>query len=179
MLKEIWKDIVGYEGLYKVSNLGYVKSINRTTSHNRILKGKLLKMIVDKDNYFEVSLCKNNKKKNYRVHRLVAETFISNPDNLPQVNHIDGNKQNNNVCNLEWVTCKQNIQHSFKMGLSFVKGGETHHCAKLSQKQVDFIRNNYKFRDKNFSTVALANFFGVTPSTITLITKNKNWKKEK
>lgn len=69
----------------------------------------------DKDGYLEVGIYKNNKRYYRRVHRLVAETFIPNPENLPQVNHKDGNRSNNNVLNLEWCTCSQNVQHAFKV----------------------------------------------------------------
>ena len=101
---EIWKDIKGYEGLYQVSNLGKVKSLKK---HQKILK-----LSDNGRGYMFVGLSKNNKRKNKNVHRLVAETFISNYDNLLQVNHKDGNKNNNSVDNLEWVTQKQNLQHA-------------------------------------------------------------------
>lgn len=179
MTKEVWKDVIGYEGYYQVSNLGKIKSITRFTSHNRLLKEHLLKPAISKYGYYRVTLSKGNKKINKCIHRLIALVFIENPNNYPEVNHINGIKTDNRVENLEWVTCQQNIQHAFKMGLSFVQGSETHHKAKLTQKQVDYIRKNYKFRDKNFGATALAKKFGITPSTITLITKNKNWRKEK
>ena len=89
-MEEIWKDKKGYEGHYQVSNWGRVKSI-------KFGKEKILKLIKDKDGYLQVTLCKNNIKKVYKVHRLVAEAFIDNTDNLPQVNHKDENKLNNNV----------------------------------------------------------------------------------
>lgn len=101
---EIWKDIKGYEGLYQVSNLGHIK--NR---HGRILKPEY-----SNKGYACVQLRKDNKCKKYRVHRLVAEGFISNPGNLPEVNHKDENKMNNSVENLEWCTHKQNMNHYMK-----------------------------------------------------------------
>ncbi len=86
-----------------------------------IRKDKYLKPYLDRKNgYLSVALYKDGTHKNYRVHRLVAETFIPNPSNLPQVNHIDGNKLNNNVDNLEWCTSKQNIQHAWKNGLNYI-----------------------------------------------------------
>ena len=101
---EIWKDIKGYEGLYQVSNKGHVKSLNyRRTGKEGILKGRL-----DKDGYLRVGLCKNKKQKPFYIHRLVAKAFLPNPNNLPEVNHIDENKENNHVENLEWCDRKYN-----------------------------------------------------------------------
>lgn len=88
-MKEIWKDIKGYEGKYKVSNFGRIKSLR---------KNKVLKQTINKrDGYLYVGICKDGKRKNRKVHRLIAETFMSNPKNKPTVNHIDGNKFNNKV----------------------------------------------------------------------------------
>lgn len=113
-MEEIWKDIKGYEGLYQVSSEGRVKSKAR----NGNWKEKILKPVKTKDNYFIVGLCKNGKSKNKRINRLVAEAFIPNPENKPEVNHIDGNKHNNKISNLEWVTTKENIVHAYKIGLN-------------------------------------------------------------
>ena len=104
MEKEIWKDIDGYEGLYQVSNLGRVKSLH----HN---KEKILKGSYNSKGYYFVKLCKNGISKSIFVHRLVAQEFIPNPDNLPIVNHKDENPRNNNVDNLEWCTQKYNANY--------------------------------------------------------------------
>lgn len=101
MKKELWKDIKDYEGHYQVSNLSRVKSI-------KFGKERILKPVTDRHGYLLVGLWKNNKQKTYKVHRLVAEAFIDNPDNLPQVNHKDENPLNNNVNNLEWCNSKYN-----------------------------------------------------------------------
>lgn len=102
-MKEIWKDCKGYEGKYQVSNLGRVWSIGSQ---------KYLKGSYDKDGYRQAYLtAKNGKSKKEFIHRLVALAFIPNPNNLPQVNHIDENKQNNCVDNLEWVSIKDNANH--------------------------------------------------------------------
>ena len=101
MKKEIWKPIKDYEGLYMVSNWGRVKSI-------KFGKEIILKQWTSSNGYSQVNLCKNGKVKNYKVHRLVAEAFLDNTDNLPEVNHKDEDKQNNNVENLEWCSAKYN-----------------------------------------------------------------------
>lgn len=101
---EIWKEIEGYEGLYQVSNLGNVKSLNKR-------KGRILKTIKDHFGYLRVRLSKQGELKNHKIHRLVAETFLDNPNNYKQVNHKDENKTNNKVDNLEWCTPKYNCNY--------------------------------------------------------------------
>ncbi len=112
---EIWKDIKGYEGLYQVSNLGRVKSLERRVKHNKCgyitIKQKILKNKIGKTGYFEVDLRREGTHKYCRVHRLVAEAFIKNPKNYEIVNHKDENKLNNNVENLEWCTAKYNMNY--------------------------------------------------------------------
>src|SRR5574344_246958 len=108
--EEIWKEVPDYNGRYFVSNLGNVKSVYFKTKDKEIL---LRQYILDKK-YLCVSFTKNWKSKHKKVHRLVAEAFIPNLNNKPQVNHIDGNKLNNKVDNLEWCTAKENIEHYIK-----------------------------------------------------------------
>lgn len=105
MNKEEWKEVVGYEGLYKVSNSGKVKSF-------KYGKEKILKLKPNKNGYIYVKLTKDDISKTFRVHRLVANAFINNAENKKEVNHKDGNLTNNNVKNLEWVTRKENMNHS-------------------------------------------------------------------
>ena len=109
-MKEIWRDIKNYENLYQISNYGKVKSKEKYAGHS-LRKEKILKQYIDKDGYIKVILCKNNKTHFLSVHRLIAEAFIPNPDNLPQINHKDENKKNNKLSNLEWCTCKYNINY--------------------------------------------------------------------
>lgn len=114
--KEIWKDVVGYEGFYQVSNLGRVKSVDRLINgryagHKTKAKGQLLKTFTNKTGYVRVALNINHKVNKFAVHRLVAQAFIPNPDNKPQVNHKDEVRDHNNADNLEWVTAKENSKY--------------------------------------------------------------------
>ena len=102
---EIWKDIEEYEGIYQVSNLGRVKRYYKNS------KEKILKHGSSKNGYLYVNLCKEGKKRNCKVHRLVAQAFILNPENKPQVNHKDEDKTNNKVENLEWMTARENTNY--------------------------------------------------------------------
>lgn len=122
-MKEIWKDIKNYEGIYQVSNMGQIKSLkreyktigrNQSSEYETIfkIKEKILKQASDKDGYKIVCLRNKGKKENKKVHRLVAEAFIPNPNNYPQINHIDENKSNNILSNLEYCTCQYNIVYS-------------------------------------------------------------------
>ena len=120
MSKEIWKDIDGYEGLYQISNLGNVKSLTNRSNHK---EEKILKLNTN-GKYYLVNLCKNTKRKTLLIHRLVAKAFVDNPNNLPQINHINGNKLDNRAVNLEWCTCRTNIIHSIKNGLKVTKKGK-------------------------------------------------------
>lgn len=122
MPRVIWKQIKDYEGYYEVSNIGIVRSVTRTITDSwctRVFKGKILKQTIHngKQPYFYVTLSKNHMSRKVLVHRLVAEAFISNPLLKEQVNHIDGDPQNNNVENLEWVTNSENTQHAYDTGL--------------------------------------------------------------
>lgn len=116
-MQEIWKDVEGFEGLYQVSNLGNVKSLERSVRNHksgatRTIKEHILMAGRDKDGYLQVNLCKSGRMRAGKIHRLVAKAFIPNPENKPQVNHKDGNKNNNVVNNLEWNTKSENLIHS-------------------------------------------------------------------
>lgn len=113
-MKEIWKDIKDYEGYYQISNLGRVKTLERITiipNAKRLEKERILKLN-ERNNYKTIQLIKNNKRKSYQVHRLVAQAFIENPLNKPFINHKDYNTRNNRVENLEWCTQKENVNWS-------------------------------------------------------------------
>jgi hypothetical protein len=117
---ENFKDINGYEGLYLISNYGTVRSvervINRTTGQLKI-KERILKTLVNKGGYVSVKLFKNGKGESFRIHRLIAISFIINTENKDCINHIDGIKTNNSLSNLEWVTKSENTKHAFKLGI--------------------------------------------------------------
>lgn len=108
---EVWKDVVGYEGLYKVSDRGNVYSVERIGTNNRKFGGIILKSRYDKNGYPRVTLCENGIMKTKVVHRIVAEAFVPNPNGLPQVNHLDEVKDNNNVENLEWCDSRYNSNY--------------------------------------------------------------------
>lgn len=113
---EIWKDVINYEGLYLVSNTGKIKRNN-----------KILKIYNNGNNYMSVCLSKNGNVKKFYIHRIVAQSFLENKENKKEVNHIDGNRQNNNLKNLEWVTRSQNHYHRYKVlkqrGVNYGKTG--------------------------------------------------------
>lgn len=117
-MQETWKDINGYERLYQISNLGRVRRIGEYRNRYKTwVSNRYLKLKEGTNPYLYVDLSKDNKVKRYLVHRLVAEAFIDNSKECNEVNHIDGNKQNNKAENLEWCTRKENLKHSLDTGL--------------------------------------------------------------
>ena len=117
---ETWKDVIGYEGLYQVSNFGRVKSLKRyrnNHSKQQLIPESIKATRKDKQGYLLLDLYKDNKPKTVRIHRLVAEHFLNNIDNKETVNHIDGNKENNNLMNLEWSTFKEQNEHLYRNNL--------------------------------------------------------------
>ena len=177
---EIWKDIEGYEGLYQVSNLGNVRSLDRIKkqfNHNGIAtiryKGKLLKKRIQKGTgYNTITLYDNNSNPKIKsVHRLVAETFIPHPNNYPVINHKDGNKLNNEVDNLEWCTISYNVKHAYKIGLAKVKklyGKENPKAKKV--KQYDLENNFIKLWH---SIIDASKELKIDSSSITAVCRNK------
>ena len=133
---EIWKKVQGFEGLYEVSNKGRVRSIDRYVTGKNGKKyfrpGRILSLTEKENGYLSVSLWKNNKGHSLYVHRLVGKAFIPNPNNLPTINHKDGNKQNNNVSNLEWMTYYDNNEHAIKHGLRH----DNHNNKKMSTRVI-------------------------------------------
>ena len=169
MKKEVFRDVLGYEGLYQVSNYGRVKSLERKNifycglrkKHlERPTKEKILNYNKSNRGYLQVCLTKDGKSKTYTVHRLVAKAFLPNLKNKKQVNHIDGNKENNNIDNLEWVTSSENNKHAFITGLN-----KPHNMRKVNQYDLqgnfikqwnsitDFLKeNNLNLKNSNITT---------------------------
>ena len=185
---EIWKDVVGYEGLYQVSNLGRVKSVARIIykdfSNHPTIKSQFAKYnrgevimqpFIKKTGYYTVSLTKDHKKKTWMIHQLVAKAFIPNPENKEMINHIDCNTLNNRVENLEWCTNSENQIHAMKNGLK-VDFGANHPNSKLTEDDVRYIREHYIPKDKEFGYVPLSKKFGVSTSTIDSVVYRKRYK---
>lgn len=162
-MKEVWKDIAGYEGLYQVSNVGNVRSLDRKIKCKnsvRCYKGKPLANCVDDKGYSRVLLSVAGKHKSVQIHRLVAQAFIPNPLGFPEVNHIDENPQNNCVDNLEWCSKLYNLEY----GNGRIKSIRSHRKAVL---QFD-LKNNFiaEYEGVNVAAVAIGK-----PHDATSITK--------
>lgn len=158
---EIWKDIFGYEGYYKVSNFGNIKSCERTINHGlnnaiRFIKGQVIKPFNDNHGYHMVSLSKNGKVKKYKVHRLVAEAFIPNPKNKPTINHKNEIRHDNHVCNLEWATYQENNNY----------GGHNERVSKTLSKQIEQLDKNNNLISTFESARAASLATGVTLANI-------------
>lgn len=170
-MKEIFKDIKGYEGLYQISNLGRIKSFSKKGGYNKEI---FLKQSNDTSGYKQVCLTKNYNKKSFAIHRLVARHFMLNKNNKPQINHIDGNKQNNYINNLEFVTALENKKHASRLGL--IAQGEKHHSAKLKEKDVVKIRSLIKdFKNTKLKKM-MAKKYVVSIFAINDILKIRTWK---
>ena len=153
-MNEIWKSIPGYEDAFEVSNLGNFRSKDRFVECRwgglRKYPGKALKVEIMQDGYCRIVLMQHGKKKRYMCHRLVAEVFIDNPQNKPFVNHIDGNKSNNCVSNLEWCTQSENEQHSVNILGKTMKN-------KTYPKKVKCIETNVEFSSMKKAVETIGN----------------------
>lgn len=176
---EEWRD-VEISPQYKISNYGRVKSPQRTTVYirggkqfYRTYKGKILRISLG-NNYYFVGLKKtrNQKQKTYLIHRLIASAFIPNPENKPFVNHIDGNKLNNSIKNLEWCTYRENTDHAVKTDL--VAFGSRSVKSKLKEMDVIAIK---KYLAEGYTCKDIANKYSVHITTISCINTGKNWRR--
>lgn len=158
----IWKDFI-YSDIYEVSNTGLIK--NKST-------GKCLKPYLKKSGYVAVYPFFNKKQKEFLLHRLVALHFINNSQNKPQINHKNGNKQDNSILNLEWVTAKENVQHSYSSGLKFGRKGVKHHNSKLSETDILEIKKLLTAKVPQF---LIGEMFDVKQQQISKINTKKRW----
>jgi hypothetical protein len=182
MVGEVWRDVQGYEGLYQVSNLGRVKSLNREVTRKYksgktstwIQKGKVLKAPLDISGYPRVALYKNYKSKFVFVHRLVAQAFLGSvkvTDDM-QVNHMDGIKTNNYVDNLEWCTRSENMRHAHEIGVKKALKGEELWNSKLTEEDVREIK---KLLDQGETGASIARRFSIHPMQVSSIKLGKAW----
>lgn len=175
---EIWKNIPGYENLYQVSNYGNIKTLSRiiidkTGKVNLKIKERLLKLNDNGNGYKSVGLCKNGKRKVFYIHRLVAELFLENINNLREVNHKDLDKSNNNVDNLEWVTSKGNKEHYLKTipgKEKSKKAGSTRFKNVVAGREQNIIEDY----NNNNTIKQIAIKYKLNPATITKVLKQNN-----
>lgn len=160
-MTQVWKDIEGFDG-YSLSRRGDVLSTMGATP-------KLLKHN-KRGNYFGVRLFKNKKMYRFSIHRLLAETFIPNPDNKPEVNHVNGIKTDNRVENLEWVTKSENQKHALKMGLANIGYGEKSRNRKLNNLQVRVINRLKGYLSQRI----IAGYFGIAQTRVSQIHLGKH-----
>jgi len=183
MKKEIWQDIKGYEGYYQISNKGrlkvlgaYIKNLGNF-ANGYLKKVNIKEIAVDRNGYCITKLCRDGKCRPRKIHRLVAQAFLPNPKNLPQVNHIDGNKENNSVENLEWISARDNIIHAWETGLKnndHLKGSNSPH-AKLTEEQVIEIRRLYDNKIRRYSEL-LKDYPMCSADMLKNIIKRRTWK---
>lgn len=170
---EQWKPIKEYNQ-YEISNFGRIKSLDKICAHypkgTRLVKGKIIKQSVC-IGYLKITLYKNKKPTSFRVHRLVAQHFIPNPENKPEVNHLKGDKKDNRFWMLEWNTRAENGQHSYDNGLQVSKKGSEVNGAKLTEEQVLEIRKI----GKSMTLKELGSIYNVSISCISSILNNKIW----
>jgi len=178
-MEEIWKDVKGYEGYYQISNLGRVKSLARKVyrKNGQIVNRseRILKPYLMGDGYLSLCFRVENKISKQYVHRVVAKNFLEKPDYANCVNHIDGNKQNNKLSNLEWVNHVENHAHAVRIGLINNKG-ENSSTAKFTNKEANLIRIFYETR--RFSRKEIASLLGVSETCIAQIVSGVRYKND-
>ena len=168
MREEIWKSIYG--GIYAVSSLGRIKRLLRSRTS---LPGKIFPGTANLDGYLVVTLRKNNKKRIELIHRLVAGAFLGTCPSNKEVNHKDGNKKNNCIDNLEYITQLENITHAIKLGLVVKARGESQGTSKLTERQALQIKK--LCQEKKFSQKKIAEMFNISKGAVEEIAQERNW----
>ena len=188
-MEEIWKDIPGYEGTYKVSTHGRIFKHAQTqwmevNKGYRTFKEHFLKGSIGTHGYIEITLSKNGKKEKCLLHRLVLTSFVPNPKNKRTCNHKDGIKTNNYLYNLEWATDSENLLHAYETGLNKMteerclhSRGENNVTAKLTQLQVEEIRFMLTF--SSLTQKEIAKMYGITQTCVSSIKLRKTWHRYK
>ena len=172
-MKPLWRALI-YNGKtysrFLVSSDGQLKNTKTGTVYRQTVS----------NGYYAVCISLGSRKhsKLIKIHRAVAESFIENPDRKPIINHIDGNKLNNNVKNLEWVTQSENALHAYRMGLSQKMVGERNPMAALTKEQVTWIRNNYISGDKEYGSRAIARKLGIHHANVLRAAKGESYRSE-
>lgn len=173
---EVWLDIPDYEGFYQASSFGRIKSVDRMIlckdGKNKLIKGTILAPSQTKHGYFALALCRNGVAQTHTVHKLVSRTFLGLRPSQMQVNHLDGDKLNNAVSNLEYCTPSENTRHAFETGLNLSKG-EANPSAKL---KADDIKSITARASNGESLRSIASSYGVVVSSIWSIVNNKAWR---
>jgi hypothetical protein len=167
MDNEMWLPVKGYEGIYEVSSLGSIVSTAGRYFGCRIGS----KGVTKQDRYIKVYLTKNRKSTWFKVHRLVADHFIPNPENKPEVNHIDGDRANNSVDNLEWCTRSENMQHAQDNNLMPDYSGFNNPACILTPENVQYIRSKYSYR--KYSAARLGKELNVSKTSVMRVINNK------
>lgn len=174
---EVWKEIPDTEGRYQISSLGRIKSLpfmQKGNGSDFLTKERIIKLGADKDGYLCFVYSINCKRSTKRVHRLVANAFIPNTYDLPVINHIDSNRANNSVDNLEWCTISYNTKHGFEDGNREPTNGEINGMSTLTEEEVLEIRRLYS--TGKYSYAKIAENYNVGPGAIGKVVRKERWK---